>query len=203
VTVERYVEVVPQSNDAVPAQLPLERGPGNFLLVQTSSQPVTVTLFFDGVRELYQNVSGGIYIRRVKPWANLRIDGPIGTQVTFFHGNEVTDKDETDIRLQIATITGTTLVNVAPATTLNPTATVNVLSGASAQVAANPNRRRITISAPDNNPGFIYVQTHGALQARQGVPIGPGGSYVVNGTYTFDVRNDNAAAQNFSTYEEL
>lgn len=201
-TIELYVENVPADVTGA-IQLPIERGPGNFILFQSSTAPVTLTLMYDGVREVWAGAVGGIYIRRIKPWTNMRVDGAIGTQVTYWVGTEHNAKDETDIRVLTASLAGTIQTADAPAGVLNATAGPTAVAHAAAvTVPANANRRRITISSIDSNPGFLYIQSVGAAVAQQGIPIGPGQSVVVRGKYAFDVRNDNAAAQSFTKFEE-
>jgi hypothetical protein len=204
-TIERYVEQIPQTTDAVPQQLPIERGPGNFLLFQSSLANVTITLMFDGVREVFANVNGGIYVRRVKPWANLRIDGVIGTQVTYFIGTENVDRDETDIRQQVAVLAGVSATADQPAASITDTANVAVPNAALTQIVPqNFNRRRVAISFPSNsaigaNTTFFRKATgvNNVLEVQAGV------IYNFSGSYAVSVRNDSGGALTALVMEEI
>jgi hypothetical protein len=203
-TIERYVEQVPQSIDAVPQQLPIERGPGNFLLFQTSTSNITITLMFDGVREVFANVNGGVYVRRVKPWQNLRIDGAIGTQVTYFVGTENVDRDETDIRQQIAVISGVTATADQPAQAMTDTPNVAVPNGALTQIVpVNNARRRVQISFPSNSAipaNTVFIRRAGGVNNLQEVQAGV--VYPFVGFYAISVRNDSGGALTALVLEE-
>lgn len=203
-TIERYVEQVPQSSDAVPQQLPIERGPGNFLLFQTSTANVTITLFSDGVREVFANVNGGIYVRRVKPWVNLRIDGVIGTTVTYFVGTENVDRDETDIRQQVAVIAGVTATADQPAAVVTDTAPVAIPNAALTQVVpVNLARRRVAISFASNaaiGAATVFIRKLGGVQNL--IEVQPGVLYNFNATYGLSIRNDSGGGLNALVFEE-
>jgi hypothetical protein len=203
-SIERYVETIPQSNDAVPKQLPLERGPGNYLLLQVSSALVTVTLMEDGPREVFANILGGLFVKRVKPWKNLRIDGPIGTSCTFFIGAQVVDRDETDIRLQTSVIAGVTLTADSPAATLNDNAPVALPNNAQTPVfAGNGSRRRMKVSFASNAvipPATVFFRKNAAVNNL--MEVQPGAVYPFDGTYAVDVRNDSGGALSAMIFEE-
>lgn len=200
-SIERYIETVPQSSDAVPVQLPIERGPGNFLLFQSSLASVTVTLFYDGVREVFANVNGGVFVRRRKPWQNMRIDGVIGTQCTFFYGSDTPDKDETDIRQQVAVLAGVSAVADQPAATLTDLAPVVCGNAAQTIVApVNNARRRITLSVDSAATGAVFARKTGGVNSL--LLMQPGMSYQFNGSYGLDVRNDTGAGATIYRAEE-
>lgn len=205
-TIERYIEAIPQSSDAVPKQLPLERGPGNFLLLVTAGAAVTVTLNYHiqggGAREVFAGITAGLYLRRVKRWDGIRIDGAVGTSVTFFYGDEITAKDETDIRQQIAVIGGVTAVADQPASVLNAVTSQLIATANRFAVPANAARRRITVCNPANGTGPVYLQSPGLATANVGIPVAQGTFVEIKGTYAFDVRNDSGANQTISFFEE-
>ena len=194
-TIERYVESIPQTTDAVPKQLPIERGSGSFLLFQLSTALVTITLLYDGVKEIFSNVNGGIYIRRVKPWKNLRIDGAIGTSCTYFVGAQVNDRDETDVRLQTTTIAGVTATADQPAAALNDNPTVAVAAtGITPVFPANLARRRVGVQFPSNSAipaNSVFLRVHGG--ANNLIEVAAGVIYNFSGTYGVDCNNTTAA----------
>jgi hypothetical protein len=203
-SIERYVEQIPQSNDTVPAQLPIERGPANFLLFQVATALVTITLMEDGPREVFANVNGGVYIKRVKPWKNLRIDGPIGTQVTFWVGNENVDRDETDVRLQVTSIAGVTATVDTPAASIADKPTVPLPDGAQTAIfPANLTRRRISFSLLSNSVGWaansVFARKAGG--ANNLFEVQPGQIYNDTLTAGMDIRNDCGAALTVMVYE--
>jgi hypothetical protein len=200
-TIERYVEQVPQTTDAVPKQLPIERSSGNFLLFQVSSALVTITLFFDGVREIFANVNGGIYVRRIRPWQNMRIDGPIGTSVTYFVGSETTTRDETDVRLQTAILAGVSATADQPASVVTDTPAVAAVAGVTTIVVPqNLARRRVTLSVDAGGGNAVFARC-GAF-VNNLLVMEPGMTYQFNGTYAISVNNPGAANINIYVFEE-
>lgn len=186
-SIERYVEQIPADQTGAIA-LPLERGPGNFLLFQSSTVNVTVTLIYDGVREVFANVNGGVYVRRVKAWSNLRMDGPIGTPITYFVGTENVNRDETDIRQQVAVLAGVSSTADQPANALTELAPVVCNTGALTPViAVNNGRRRFTLSI-DAAGGIVFARKVGG--ANNLLLMQPGMTYAFSGFYGVSVRND-------------
>lgn len=202
-TIERYVEQVPQSNDAAPKQLPIERGPGNFLLFQSSLANVTITLFYDGVKEVFANVNGGVLCRRVNAWQNMRIDGVIGTQCTFFYGTENVDKDETDIRQQVAVLAGVSAVADQPAAVITNAPVVACPNAAQTTIfPVNNARRRISFSFLSNaaiGAGTVFARTVGGGNNLYEIQAG-----VIYNDSLFaglDIRNDSGGPLNAMIYE--
>ena len=202
-SIERYVELIPQTTDAVPQQLPIERGTGNFLLFQLASAVVTVTLLGEGVREVFSNIQGGLYVKRLTPWKNLRIDGAVGTSVTYFIGNEKVDRDDTDIRLQTTIIAGVTATAAAPAASVTALATVPVGNAAQVNIfPQNLTRRRISFSLPSNQTwaaNTVFARKIG--DANNLFEVQPGVLYNDEITFGLDIRNDSGSALTVMRYE--
>lgn len=202
-TIERYVEQIPADQTGV-IQLPLERGPGNFLLFQSSLANVTIQLIYDGVREVFANVNGGIYVRRVKPWQNLRIDGAIGTSCTFFIGTvDGIDTDETDIRQQVAVLAGVSATADQPATSMTESPLVVAANAALTPIVpANFLRRRVTLTVdPTFAAGIVFARKVAGVNNL--IPMQAGISYVFAGFYGVSIRNDTGAPANIYVCEEL
>lgn len=203
-TIERYVEQIPADVTGA-LQLPLERGPGNFLLFQSSLANVTITLMFDGVREVFANVNGGIYVRRIRPWQNLRIDGAIGTQCTFFIGSvEGIDTDETDIRQQVAILAGVSATADQPATAVTELPNVAAPNAAGTAIFV-PNflRRRIGFSLLSNAAwvaGTVFFRKTAA--GANLFEVQPGVIYNMVGFYGGFLRNDSGGALTVMLVEE-
>lgn len=201
-TIERYVEQVPADQTGV-IQLPIERGPGNFLLFQSSLANVTITLIYDGVREVFANVNGGIYVRRIKPWTNLRIDGAIGTQCTFFVGSvDGIDTDETDIRQQVAVLAGVSATADQPATSMSETPVVVAANAALTPIVPiNFLRRRVLLTVdPLFAGGIVYARRSAGVNNL--VPMQAGIGYGFSGFYAISIRNDTGAPANIYVCEE-
>jgi hypothetical protein len=199
-SIDRIVEQIPQSADAAPKALPLERGPGNFLLFVSSLANVNVTLIYDGVRETFTGINGSFIIRRVKPWQNLRIDGPIGTVVTYYYGTEDVDRDETDIRQNVAVLAGVSATADQPANTVASTApVVTAAGGANHQLfPQNLARRRMTVFLDPNSPCTVYLRTTGG--ANNIAYIQPGQYLQFTGFYGIDYSDTLLAAAGGNTF---
>lgn len=202
-SIDRIVEQIPQSSDAVPKQLPLERGPGNFLLFVSSLANVNVTLVYDGVKETFTGINGSFIIRRVKPWLNLRIDGAIGTIVTYYYGNEDVDRDETDIRQNVAVLAGVSATADQPAGTITDAAVVVCNNGAQTAIfPQNLLRRRISFSFASNaaiGAGTVFARKAGGVNNLFEIQAG-----VLYNDAIFagmDIRNDSGGALNALIYE--
>src|ERR1043165_3128457 len=140
----------------------LELQGGNFILLLTASSPVQVRVERGngGHAEVFDNISGGFLIRRLMPWANLRLLGTAGAAVTFMYGTAETDKDETDIRLQIATIAGVASVAMSPTNNVADTPAVAAANGAQSTLfAPNALRRSLRVFVDENNAGTCYART--------------------------------------------
>lgn len=195
--VERYIETI-QALGAGTA--PVERGTGNFLLVLSSTANVTVSLVGGGMTEKYANISGGLYIRRMKPWNNLRIDGALGTQVAMFYGHEPTNRDETDVRLQIATLSGIVSVADTPAGALADTPAIATAAGQHQLFVQNLGRRRMTVFADSANTTTVYGRKAGGANNIAAFP--PGSATEIKGTYAMDYDDASAGGQKLYLFEE-
>lgn len=140
-----------------------ELGRGNFFLLLTASAVVNVRADRDGTSEGFNGVSGGVLIRRVRPWDQMIIEGAAGDTIEYYVGSEIVDRDETDIRLAVTAIAGTVPVSESARDTItdSPAVTASNPSSPAADetvlVAANPNRKRLRISAKSDNPGSCFV----------------------------------------------
>jgi hypothetical protein len=163
----------------------VELSTGNFLLFISASAEVAVRLEDGGHAEQLNDVLGGLLVRRVTSWNNARIIGTPGTTLEFIHGWSFTDKDETDIRLQITTIAGIASVAISPAELVSDLAPISdTASQTGALFAASLSRRRIRVMTDPNNPASIYIYSTGGTQ-RIGV-LQPGSSYSFDGRYGLD-----------------
>jgi hypothetical protein len=190
-----------QRTELIPAVGAIECGRGNYVLFLSATGTVNLRLENGGQGEGLNGVTGGVLVRRVRSWDNLRIIGTVGVSVTYLIGALDTDKDETDIRLQIATIAGVAAVRVQPATTLLSTAKAVLAAGASLDVAVNASRQNIVVCNESISGNSVWVRDQAAT-ADAGIELQPGQSVPLNGTYAFRVRNNGAAACNISFNEE-
>ena len=174
---------------------------GNFLLLVSASGNINLRIERGGIAERFDGVAGGLYITRLTPWTEVRFLGGAGVAVEYLIGDEVVDKDETDIRLQIATIAGVAAVRVQPATSLVSTAKVTLATGNSIDVAINATRQNLVVCNESASLGSVWIRDQTAT-VDGGVELQPGQSVPCNGIYALRVRNNSGASANISFNEE-
>ena len=164
-SIERKTQVINATGSA-------ELARGNFFLLLAASAPVNVRADRDGTSEGFDGIIGGFIIERVRPWDQMIVFGSVGDSIEYVVGTENVSQDLTDIRLGVSAIAGTVSVIERPSDTINDNAPV-VASNPSAPaadesvlIAANPNRRRLRVTADSLNPGPCYV-----LSVTGGNPI--------------------------------
>lgn len=193
-SVERFSRTIPASGV-------INLGPGNFMLLLSASASVDLRADGRGTSEGFNGVTGGLLIARVEPWSSMRIIGAAGTTCDYVVGAENIAEDDTDIRLQIATIAGTAAVAVQPLSSFTNRASVAALTAAqTALFAANTSRKRITVHVDSANAGSCYFRTAGGAN-NIGEAV-PGVSYTFENTAALDVRNDTGSTCTFYLCEE-
>jgi hypothetical protein len=194
-SIERFSRTIPASGA-------IEIPRGNFCLLLSATGSVDLRLENGGSAEGFSGISGGVLIRRIKPWDQLRILGAAGITVVYFVGYETTDRDEADIRLQIATIAGVASVSTYPFQTITDRASVTVATATQSTLfAANTLRRQVRVFVDENNAGSCYARAAGG-GANNLVNLQPGSAYTFAGIYGLDVRNDSGANATFYICEE-
>ncbi len=194
-SVERFSRTIPASGV-------IDLGPGNFMLLLSASAALNLRADGGGTSEGFNSVTGGLVISRVQPWSSMRLIGTPGIACDYVVGQENISEDDTDIRLQIATIAGTASFAEAPSATITASpAAVTVTTATASTIAANLTRRRITVCAPSTNTGSVYIQTV-AAGANRGIELQPGTFVEMRTTAAMDIRNDSGASQAFTTFEE-
>jgi hypothetical protein len=194
-SVEQVTQVIPATG-----QIPLP--PGNFFLLISTTASLNVRIQKAvGNSEGCNGIQTSLLLVRVDQWQQLVLIGAAGTSVTYIYGVTTAREDTTDIRAQIAILSGTSAIAETPAATLSTPATVVVATASATTVAANLARRRITVSNNSSSTGSVFAQTV-AAGAGRGLEIQPGQSLEIRGTYTFDLRNDSGGNCTISTFEE-
>lgn len=195
-SIERYSRTIPASGV-------IEHSNGNFVLLLTATAAVNLRADRQGWSEGFNGITGGVLIRRIKPWDGIQIIGVAGTTVEYIVGQEVVEKDETDIRLQIATIAGVAAFSEQPSATFVTTvANTDILTANSADVAANLSRRRITVVADSANTGSLRVRDQAAT-TDGGIELQPGMFVELKTTAAFRILNNSGATQAYSLQEEV
>ncbi len=184
-SVERYT-------GALPANGIVEFAGGNYALLLSASAAVNLRKDARGTSEGFNGVIGGILIKRVQPWENLRIIGTAGTTYEILIGSENVDQDETDIRLQIATIAGVASVSVQPASQFTSGA-ASILAASNQDFAADTTRKRITISVDSAATASVFVRDQAATTS-QGTEVQPGTYVVIENTAALRIRNNSGVA---------
>lgn len=193
-SINRYTPTIPASGV-------VESQGGNFMLLLAASGSVSLRLENGGHAEQFNGVAGGLLVRRVIPWDNARILGAPGVTLEFFYGNNFTDKDETDVRLQIATIAGVAATRLQPFSSVTNRAPVAAANGAQSTLfAANALRQTLRVFVDENNAGTCYARVVGG--ANNIANLQPGSVYTFPGLYGLDVRNDTGSVANFYIFEE-
>ncbi len=193
-SIERIARTIPPVGE-------LRTGGNNFALFITSNAAVTLRAERTGMAEVFAGITGGLLLKRLAPWDDLRLIGAAGTSVEILVGTEIVDKDETDIRLQIATIAGVASVAVNPTVAVTDRAPVAAANAAQSTLfAANGLRRKLRVFVDENNAGTCYARTVGG--ANNIGNLQPGSVYTFDGIYGLDVRNDTGAIANFYIFEE-
>lgn len=189
----------------IPASGIYSVGAGNFFLLLTSTGSLDIRVERGGVAEKYTGIIGGLRLARLNPWTEIRVLGGAGTVFDYFIGDEIFDHDDTDIRLQIATIAGVAAVSFAANTSLTNAPAVAAANGAqSVLFAANPLRKKISVTCDSDNasgPGAkAFARTVGGANNIQ--ELQPGSVYDFTGTFGVDVRNDTGGIATFYLKEE-
>ena len=195
--INRYVPVIPPSGV-------VETITGNFFLFIAASAAVSIRIENGGHAEQLNAVAGGILVRRVKPWENLRILGAPGTTLEYYQGSSFTDKDETDVRLQIATIAGVAAFTLVPSATVAAIPPVVGVGPSAIGLLFPPNllRKKLRIFTHPDNASFIFARTQGGGPQVIAL-LQPGSVYGFDGTYGLDYLTDSAAGTyTFYTCEE-
>lgn len=175
----------------------------NFLLFVSATAAINLRLESGGSAERFDGITGGLLVRRLKPWNETRVLGAAGSVVEALIGDEIVDQDETDIRLQIATIAGIAAVSVQPSTTFvtNPLGQFAIAGGAFVDIPANPLRTRITIDNDPLSTGAIWIRDQIATTPG-GVQLHAGMSAVCNTRAALRLLNLSGGPCNVSSNEE-
>lgn len=195
-SINRYTPTIPASGV-------VESQGGNFMLLLSASGSVSLRLENGGHAEQFNGVTGGLLVRRIKPWDNARILGAPGVTLEFFYGSDFTDKDEVDVRLQIATIAGVAATRIQPFSSITDLTPVSLIQSQSDELfPPNPLRQRITVCVDPNNPDIATCRVHGpgvnTIRYLQ-----PGVEYTFAGIYGAHVFTPATAGNyNFALFEE-
>lgn len=196
-TIQRRSEIIPLSG-----VIDLPRG--NFFLLNSATAFVNVRAHRDGVSERFDNIAGGLYIRRVEPWLAMQLTGAAGTTVEYFIGTENVQEDETDTRLAVTAIAGAVSTVEQPSSAIVNNAPVVVPDPGGGNedvlIAANASRRRLRVFADAANPGSCFVRavTGGNAIAE----LQPGTSQQFDTLQGLWIFNANAADCTFYLCEE-
>lgn len=192
---------VERKSRTIPTSGVIELGRGNFMLLLTALGSVNLRADRGGASEGFDGITGGILIRRANPWDNMRIIGAAGVTVEYIIGSEVVEQDETDVRLQIATIAGVASFTEAPTASLANTAAVALPNAAQTAVfPVNLLRKRISITIDSAALANVFARTTGG--ANNVMELSPGMTYEFKGTYGLDIRNDSGGATTAYIFEE-
>lgn len=195
-SINRYTPTIPASGV-------IETQTGNFFLLLSASGNVSLRLENGGHAEQFNGINGGLLVRRIKPWENARILGAAGIALEFLQGSDFVEKDETDVRLQIATIAGVAATRLQPFGAVTDLAPVALTQSQNAELfPPNALRQRITVCVGPNNPDIATCRVHGpgvnTIRYLQ-----PGVEYTFAGIYGAHVFTPaTVGTYNFARFEE-
>lgn len=187
---------------AIGAGATVQFGAGTQFLIVTAAASVTVKaikLGSSNKNRVFSNVPAGFKFTADSP-----DDGFDYLQVTSASAQNVTLAVGTDdvTYSNNVTVSGSVSTVETPAGTLTDAAPVVCNTGAAtAVVAQNLNRKRVTLSVdPAFAAGTVYARKTGGTNNL--LPLSPGMSYEFAGTYGIDVRNDTGTNATVYVMEE-
>jgi hypothetical protein len=148
-------------------------------------------------QRIFNNIpAGSKFTAKVgEGWTYLRITSAVTQTITIFIGDD-------DMQFNNAvSITGLAQVAVFPSGTINDTADTAQGTGTQTQIAANANRRRITIGCRETSAGPVRVSGSGG--AGKGIVIQAGTFAEFDTTASLFVRADTAANATWYAFEEV
>lgn len=195
-SINRYTPTIPASGV-------IETQTGNFFLLLSASGSVSLRLENGGHAEQFNGVNGGLLVRRIKPWENARILGAAGITLEFLQGSDFVEKDETDVRLQIATIAGVAATRIQPFASVADSPLVTIAAGGNAALfPANPLRQRVRVFVDPNNPDIATARVAGP-GVNTIAYLQPGAVYEFPGLYGLHAFCPATAGNyNFAIFEE-
>lgn len=173
-----------------------------FNLLSAPGGPVTIVADTRKIQggqspqRVFTNIPAGTKFtaRDGEGWTYLRITSSVSQIITLFVGDE-------DLQFNNAvTLTGTAIVAINPSSTVNDTVDTAQGFGTQTTIAANLNRRRITIG--NRNTSANAIRVSGAGGAGRGVEIAPGTYTEFDTTAALTVRNDAAGGAGCTWYAE-
>jgi hypothetical protein len=187
--------------ETLPANGRVVLPPNNFLFLFTIPHAVTVQFKRGGTTYGGVGVGAG-YIKKeliAKSWDECTIIGTAGDVIEFYDGTEEFSEADTDIRTQLATLSGvSSVIEAAPHTLVAVADAVVAVSGKISITNASTSKQRVTI-------GLLSTSAAAAIRI-QGTGQGDGfGTEISPGTRsaielgvgeTFDVYNESTSGGN-------
>jgi hypothetical protein len=190
---------VTQQNLIIPPSGQLILEPGNFFFLLSASQPVSVQFFArKGAPENFNNLTAGLRVARLAGWLKVTMTGVVGTTVVVWHGNENAREDSTDFLQQIATISGTVLINqgAGSVNTMTDRADSAIATNTTITIPANAARKGVIIgSLSSNAPATTNLRVRGTGNVVGGQELQAGTNYFYPVAAAIDVFNGDANAQ--------
>ena len=174
-------------------------GQGRILVIKAASAPVSIRLEQSQNASspvLFANIPAGFkYKAEGRGWITGRITSATAQTIEIILGDD-------DVEFASAvSVTGTASFAEAPSSAITGTAAdVAVATGGNSAIAANTNRRRITIQALSANTGNLRVST--VATVGRGLELQPGQAVELKTTAALFVTNNSGAPQSFTVLEE-
>lgn len=165
---------------------------GTFLFIKAASAALDIIITDqNGTQSTLSQVGAGARLRRPQtaPWRFTRLTSAAAQVVTVI----VSDEAEFDVANTV-TVSGSVTTAESPSASFTTPAFDTILTGASLDIAANPARRRITITALSTNSDSVYVRDQSGTGAA-GIELQSGQSAELCTTAAIRVQNNTAASQ--------
>ena len=174
-------------------------GQGRILVVKSATAAVSIRLERSqnaSAPVVFSNIPAGFKYKAEQGWITGRITSAVAQTVEVIVGDD-------DVEFASAvSVTGTASFAEAPSSAITATADdVSVAAAGNSAIAANTNRRRITIQAISTNTGSLRVST--STTVGRGLELQPGVPVELKTTAALYVTNGTGAAQSFTVCEEI
>lgn len=174
---------------------------GRFLYIKAATAAIDIEITDrNGTPNSITGATAGMKFKRLdgEAWRYTKITSAAAQIVVVV----LSDDAEVDIASTV-TVAGAVTVAEIPSSAVATPARATRATGGADTIAANPARKRITISNPSDNatPGLLYVQATGAGAGR-GYPLDSGLSAEFRTTAALDVRNDSGVSVDYTVFEE-
>lgn len=180
-----------------PGMLPLPQG--RFFMIKSASAALDIVARRrDGQPTEFQNVGAGLKFNALETqrWYQLDVSSSVAQVVEIV----ISDEAQVDFSNTVS-VAGTAQTEEMPSQAISTPAGGTLATGTQANIAANPARRRITISNWSQSGGSIYVRDQ-AGTSDAGIEIQPGMGFTLHTVAALRIVNNSGASASYTILEE-